>query len=470
MVVGESINTTDVAIIGAGPGGYTAAIRAAELGKKVILIDMESVGGVCLHHGCIPTKALIHAADAYREFENAERFGISYEGLSIDYSKTNAWKNEVVNKLDQGIRTLLKKHKIKLVQAKAFFESSNKLGLRPVGDEHLDVNAIEFKKCIVAIGSQERNIQGVEVDGEKIITAHHMLEMDELPESMLVIGGGYIGVEASQMLAKLGVKVTIVEALPTILNLLDDEFNKLVSQRLEELGSKIYTNSKVKGAKVEGGKVKVTIETGDGEKVEEAEKVMVAVGRVPDTSSLNIKNTKVELDEKGFIKVDKAMRTSDPRIMAIGDVVGGVMLAHKAAYEGKVAAEVIAGEKSEFDNEVPYAIFSDPEIAGVGMTEKECKEKKVKYEAKYFKYSNLGKGHIFDDTDGFFKILFDEYKNILGVHIAGLRASDMIGEAVVAIEMGATVEDIALMIHPHPTLVEGYTELADLSMGLPINS
>jgi len=469
MVIGESIGTTDVAIIGAGPGGYSAAIRCAELGKKVTLIDRESVGGVCLHHGCIPTKALIHAAEEFHDLKKFSEFGVNIENITLDFNKTQEWKKNIVKNLDNGIRGLLKHHKIELIKANAFFETSNKLNLRPVNEEeHLEINALEFKKCIIATGSKERMIPGINVDGDKILTSTHAIEMRELPTSVLVIGGGYIGVELSQMMAKLGVKIIIVEALPSILNLLDNEFSDIVKKELELMGAEIYVDSKVESCAVEGNSVKTVVNTKQGKKEFNTDKVVVAIGRLPNTSELQLDNTKVQLDENGFIKVDDSLQTTDPRILAIGDVVGGVMLAHKAAYEAKIAAEVIAGEASVKDAVVPYAIFSDPEIAGVGATEQELKG--TNYEVKKFQFSALGKAHIMQHVKGFFKVLYDKDKNILGLHIAGPRASDMIGEAVLAMEMGATVEDISLIIHPHPTLVEGYGELADSAMGTPTNS
>ncbi len=476
MVIGEAVGMTDVAIIGAGPGGYVAAIRLAELGKSVTIIDRESVGGICLHHGCIPAKALIHAAQTYREIEKSKDFGVSASGVRVDFKKVQEWKAGIVKRLDDGIRALLRHHKVQLIKANAFFESSNRLALRPIeghDDEHLDINALEYKKCIIASGSAERMLPGVEVDGKHIMEAWHAIELTELPKSLLIIGGGYIGVELSQMFAKLGVKVTIVEALPSILSLLDDECSDVVKKQLESLGTVIHCNAKVESCKKQGDHVKtaVTLQDGTGRTIA-TEKTVVAIGRVAETAALQLDNTKVQLDPKGFITVTNKMQTHDARIFAIGDVVGGVMLAHKASYEGKIAAEVIAGKRSAFDNLVPYGIFSDPEIAGVGLTEKEAKQKGIQYRTARFSMSGLGKAAIMgvDAAQGFFKVLHDNDKNILGVHIAGPRAVDMIGEAVLAMEMGATIEDLSLIIHPHPSLIEGFGEVADVGIGLPTNT
>jgi dihydrolipoamide dehydrogenase len=467
MVIGEAIGSTDVAIIGAGPGGYVAAIRLAELGKKVTLVDRESVGGVCLHHGCIPTKALIHAADFYHRMQKSRDFGITFDNAKVDFNKVQQWKNNIVNNLDNGTRALLKYHKIELIKASAFFESSNKIGLRGQGDEHLEINALEYKKCIIATGSRERELPGLKIDGDKIISSTHAIELDRLPESILIVGGGYIGIELSQMFAKLGVKVYIIEALASILNQLDEEFCSVVRKTLIGIGAEIYENSKVEKTEI-AAKVKTIVSTPDGKKEFTTEKVIVAIGRIPNTEELQLKNTKVQMD-KSFIKVNSSLQTDDARIYAIGDVIGGVMLAHKASYEAKVAAESICGKKSIVDALVPYAIFSDPEISGVGLTEKEAKEKCVKYSSKRMIASSLGKQQIEGSRQAFFKVLVDEEKNILGIHILGPRASDMVGEAILAMEMGATIEDLSLIIHPHPTIVEGFGEMADLAMGTPTN-
>ncbi|MBR9699491.1 dihydrolipoyl dehydrogenase [Candidatus Woesearchaeota archaeon] len=471
MVIGEAIGSTDVAIIGGGPGGYTAAIKCAQEGKKVTVVDRESVGGICLHHGCIPTKALIHAADMVQESKKAAEYGVSFSGISVDFKKTQEWKRNIIKKLDNGVRGLFKHYGITLLKAEAFFEESNKLSLHPLDEnEHLEINALEFKKCIIATGSRERMIPGIEVDGESILTSTHAIELETLPESVLVIGGGYIGIELSQMMAKLGVKVTIVEALPRILNLLDEEFSSIVQKNVEAFGGTVFASAKVEKVEKKDGKVSTTFNKDGKSQTVVTDKVIVAIGRVPNAEQLHLDTTKVQLDEHGFIKIDKKMQTTDPRIFAIGDVAGGAMLAHKAAFEAKIAAEVIAGKSSAFDNLVPFAIFSDPEIAGVGLNETQAKEQGLSYKVKKFNSSTSGKSQIMGDKGSFFKVIYEENGTIHGLHICGARASDMIGEAVLAMEMGATIEDLSLIIHPHPTLVEGYGELADLALGKPTNS
>lgn len=471
MVIGQAIGTTEVAIIGAGPGGYVAAIRLAELGKKVTLIDRESVGGVCLHHGCIPTKGLIHAADTMQELKKAKEFGIEFKDVTLDMKRLQEWKRGVVKGLDDGVRALLKYHKIQLIKASAFFESSNKIILRVAGDEHPEINALEFHQCIIATGSRERLIPGINIDGKYIMTSTEAIELDEKPESAVLIGGGYIGIELSQMLAKLGVKVIIVESAQSILNILDDDTNIMVERTLKKFGARILTNTKVISCKEISGQVNTVIESQGKTETIITQKAIVAVGRVPDTKELQLENTKVTIDSRGFIVVDNTLRTADPRIYAIGDIVGGTMLAHKASAEGKIAAEVISGKNASFDSLIPYAIFSEPEIAGVGLLEKEAKQKAIKYKTKKFPINSLGKARIMCSTEGFFKVLFtdDDIRRIIGIHIAGPRASDMIGEGVLAMEMGATIDDISLIVHPHPTVVEGYGEVADSAIGMPTN-
>ncbi len=458
----------DLAVIGAGPGGYTAAIKAAELGKKVVVIDKESVGGVCLQHGCIPTKALIRAAHTYDQIGKSEELGIKASG-KIDFKKTQAWKNSVVKKLDMGVRFLLKHHKIMLIKATAKFKDSSTLLLEKV-DEDIEYDEIRFKKSIIAAGSRERELDCARIDGKNVITSTHAIELEKIPKSILVIGGGYIGIELSQMFSKLGTKVIIVEFLPDIINQLDPEFTSLIKKRLKERDTEIYLNSKACSIKQGKGKVTTIVETLEGKKEITTEKVLVSIGRVPNSDKLDIEKTKVKLDKHGFITVDNTMKTSDPNIYAIGDINGGMMLAHKAAFEGKIAAENIAGKKSKLNHFVPYAMFSDPELSGIGLTEKQAKIEKVKYKSKLFKSGLLGKFQIMDAKDSIIKILYNSKNQILGIQIAGPRSSDLIGEIALAMQHGIKIDDIADTIHPHPTLVESLSEMADAVIGFPINT
>ncbi|MBT3720056.1 dihydrolipoyl dehydrogenase [archaeon] len=458
----------DLAIIGAGPGGYTAAIKAAELGKKVVIIDKESVGGVCLQHGCIPTKALIRAAQTFHNISASEELGIKAKG-TIDFKKTQAWKKSVVKKLDMGVRFLLKHHKIILIKAIASFLSSTNLKLEKV-DQDIEFEEIEFKKCIIAAGSRNRNIPCAKIDGKTIITSTQAIELEKIPKSILVIGGGYIGIELSQMFSKLGTKVIIVEALPDIMNQMDSEFSTLVRKKLENTNAEIYTDSKVIEVSIDKGKAKTIVETSVGKKTFTTDHVLVSIGRIPNSDKLNLESTKVKLDDHGFIKVDKKMLTTDTNIYAIGDIIGGMMLAHKAAFEGKIAAQNIAGKKSEFNHVIPYAMFSDPEISGIGLTEKKAKENKIKYNSKLFKSGLLGKYQIMGAKDSIIKVIYNSKKEILGMQMAGPHSADIIGGVALAMQNGITLDEISETIHPHPTIVEGIAELADLAIGFPINT
>ena len=471
MVMGEAIGNTDVAIIGAGPAGYTAAIRIAQQGKKVHIIDKGTFGGTCLHHGCIPTKALIWAASAYHDMKKFSEYGISCDNLKMDMKKTQAWKKEIINKLNAGVQTLLKKNNVKIIQAEAFFEESNKLKLKSVKEDiKLETNALEFNKCIIATGSTERLLKNVQVDGKRIITSYHAIELEEIPESILIIGGGYIGIEISQLLSKIGTKVIIIETQDNILSLVDDDISKVVKDDIIEKGGEIYTNSKVLSCVNEGDFVSTSVETADGIKKFKTTHSLLSIGRIPETSSLKLENTRITLTNQGFIETNENFRTKDKRIYAIGDAIGGVMLAHKAAYEAKVVSDIICGEKTLKDALVPYVIFSSPEISGVGLSEKEATKKGIKYNVKTYHHNILGKVMIIGEKHAFIKILYDDDKNILGINVIGPRAADIIGEAVVAMEMGATIEDLAMIIHPHPTVVEAYGEMADFVLGKGINT
>jgi dihydrolipoamide dehydrogenase len=458
----------DLAIIGAGPGGYTAAIRAAQLGKKVAVIDKESVGGVCLQHGCIPTKALIRAAHIFEQINNSEELGIKASG-KIDFKKTQEWKTSVVKKLDMGIRYLLKHHNITLIKATAKFKDSKTISLERI-DTDIECQEIEFKKCIIAAGSREKEIPSIATDGKLIINSTQAIELQQVPKSLLVIGGGYIGIELSQMFSKLGTKIIIVEALSDIINQLDPEFTSLIKKRLEEKGNEIYLNSKVISVKTEAGKTKIEIETKEGKKTIATEKVLVSIGRIPNSDRLDIEKTKVKLDKHGFIIVDKTLKTTEPNIYAIGDITGGMMLAHKAAFEGKIAADNCAGKKSVFNHHIPYAMFSDPEISGIGLTEKQALQDKVKYKAKLFRSGLLGKAQIMGAKDSIIKMIYDSKNLILGIQMAGPRSSDLIGEVALAMQQGITIDEIGETIHPHPTLVESLSEMADAVLGFPTNS
>lgn len=464
----ENIKVDNV-VIGSGPGGYVAAIKLAQLGQEVLVIERENLGGVCLNVGCIPSKALINAASVMDKVHVAQEMGFSINLAEnfIDMDKLQSWKDKVVKKLTGGIGTLFKANKVKHIYGNAIFKDKN----------HLEVTSsegkqtVEFKNCIIATGSSAIEIPGFKFDEKKVLSSTGALALNKIPEHIVVIGGGYIGLEIGTYFLKLGSKLTVVEATPNLLPIMDQELVNVVSRKLKKKGANILLETKAKEAKVNGEKVEVTVidKQGQEQKID-ADYVMVTVGRKPNSKDIGLENIGVELD-RGFIKVNKKLQTNVPNIYAIGDIVGGFMLAHKASKEGIVAAEVIAGHKSEMDfYAMPAVVFTDPEIASVGLTEKEANDKGHKTKVGKFPFGALGKALASGESDGFVKLIIDaESESLLGLHIVGHEASSLISEGALAIEMGATAEDIALTIHPHPTLPEGIMEAAEAALGKAIH-
>jgi dihydrolipoamide dehydrogenase len=468
MVVGEIATGTDVLVVGAGPGGYVAAIRAAQLGKDVTLVEKDELGGVCLNVGCIPSKALIYAAYLYDKIKHAEQFGISAKEVQIDLERLQAWKESVVKRLTGGVKQLCEGNGVNILKGKATFISPKKC---LVEGEH-GTQTIEFKDCIIATGSVPMTIPGFERDGEIVIDSTDALALRKLPQSLIVIGGGYIGLELGMVYAKLGAAVTVVEMLENLLPGTDPELVRLVARRAKELKMEIYLRSQAKELTRSKDGAELLVQTPEGEKKLKAEKVLVSVGRRPNTpADLGLEKLGVQPDPKGFLKTDSQMRTINPHVYAIGDVAGPPMLAHKASHEGIVAAEAICGLKSAADwRTVPAVIFTDPEIAYAGMSESEAQQAGYKTLIGRFPFAALGRALTLGETDGFIKIIADaETKVVLGVQIVGPEASTLISEAVLAIEMGATLEDLALSIHPHPTLPEGLMEAAEAALGRAIH-
>lgn len=460
----SNIIKSEVAVIGAGPGGYVAAIRLAQLGKNVVLIDKDKLGGICLNYGCIPSKAMIYAAEFLDKIKKSENMGISVEKVTMDFNKMQDWKDSIISNLNKGIESLCKSNKIKVVRGEAYFEGSNKLKVT----NGKNVDYIEFEKAIIAVGSKPVELPGFKFDGKKIISSTEALYLDKIPKNLAVIGGGYIGLELGTVYAKLGSKVNVIEMEGQILPGFDKEIANVLQRNLEKLEVKIYLNSKA--IKFENGKV--TIESKDKDNLAiDADNALVAVGRIPVTNNIGLENTKVKLDDKGFIKVDKNLRTNDENIYAIGDVSTGPMLAHKASSQGKFVAEAIVGNKGSYENiVVPAVIFTDPEIATVGMDEKEAKDKGIKIKIGKFPFMVSSRAMTRNATEGFVKVIADEKSNkILGVQIVGSEASDLISEAALAIKMNATLDDLALTIHPHPTLSESLMEAAEATMGKAIH-
>lgn len=467
MVMGDIETGCDVLVIGGGPGGYTAAIRASQLGKDVMLVEKYDLGGACVFRGCIPSKTLIHAANFIYDIKNPGNIGIK-GSVEFDYKKIQAWRFQVVKKLRDGVAGLCKKYGVQVIKGEAFFESSDKARITlPDGTN----STYKFENAIIATGSQPQEFPGFPIDGKFIIDSNEALGLMKVPEDMVIIGAGYISVELGTMFAKLGTKVKIVQRSSRILNQFDREAVDVVSQKMKKLGIEIYYNTKVQGFEDENNKAVVTINDDKGKETKlKTDKVLVAVGVKPNTANLGLENTKVELTGSGFIKVDEKRQTTDPKIYAVGDVAGPPFVAHKAFREGKVAAEVIAGLPSAFDNRaIPLAIFSDPEIATVGMNEETARKSGFEIKTGKFPFHASGSALTMDRTEGFVKVVAKTDGEILGIHVVGANASMLISEASHSIEMAAFLEDLAGTIHPHPTLPEALAEAAEAALGKVIH-
>ncbi|MHB1829841.1 MAG: dihydrolipoyl dehydrogenase [Candidatus Micrarchaeaceae archaeon] len=448
MVMGSLPENVDLAIIGGGVGGYVAAIRASQLGLNVAIVEKDKMGGHCLNYACIPSKTLIHIADLFYDMTHSEYFGIKSEGISIDDQKMYEWRMDVSKKLEQGVEYLCKSNGIEVIKSTATFLSSSKLQLEN-GEE------LDFKKAIIATGSEPKELKGFE-SGGRILDYKSALMLQKIPKSMAIIGAGYVAVETGTLYAKLGAKVDII-AHSDVLSRFDQDATQLIKQRLLDLGATIHVNTGP--SSLDGNILKLS----NGETVE-SEIIVSAIGLVPYTEGLGLENTKVKLDEKGFITVSKSLQTDDPNILAVGDVIGEPLLAHKAIRQGGIAAEVAAGRNSTFDNIViPSVIFSDPEIAIAGAIAGEG------IKVKKFPLTALGRAIALNKTNGFIKIAFDAEERVRGVEIVSEDANAMISEAALAIEMGATLEDIADTIHPHPTFSELMQEVASAALDRPIH-
>ena len=467
MVVGDIAMGTELLIIGGGPGGYVAAIRAAQLGLETTLVEAENLGGVCLNHGCIPSKALIQAAHRYGELDDLAEMGIEVGERQIHPEKLQEWKAGVVEKLTGGVSNLLEHHSVQVIPGKAVFTGPK--SVRVEGES--SSQSIDFKHAIVATGSTQIELPGFEIDGETVIGSRQALQLTEIPDKLVVIGGGYIGLELGTVYAQLGSQVTVVEMLDQLLPGTDKDLVKVVEKRLKKLGITVHTKSKAQSLETTGGGATITVETPDGETTLEADKVLLSIGRRPNAADIGLEDARVDTSDQGFIKVDKAQRTSNDKIYAIGDVAGQPMLAHKASHEGLVAAAHIAGEPAASDwLTVPAVIFTDPEIAYAGLTESEAKEHGYDPVVGKFPFAASGRALSMNATDGFVKVVADrESQVVLGVQIVGPEASTMISEGALAIEMGARLEDLALTVHPHPTLSESLMEAAELALGQPIH-
>jgi dihydrolipoamide dehydrogenase len=447
--IGDATHTAQVVVIGAGPGGYTAAFRAADLGLDVILVERWPVlGGVCLNVGCIPSKALLHAAKVIDEAEAMAEHGVSFGKPVIDGDKLRDWKDEVIGKLTGGLKTMAKQRKVRVLNGVAKFDSPNRLQLD--NDETID-----FEHCIIAAGSKPMMLPGLP-DDPRIVDSTGALELTPIPQKMLVVGGGIIGLEMACVYSALGTDVSVVELTDTLMPGTDPDllrpFMKIVKKRYDA----IMVSTKVTGMRATVPGIEVSFEGDKAPSIGVYDRVLVAVGRRANGGLLDAEKAGVAVDQRGIIAVDKQMRTNVPHIFAIGDLAGGPMLAHKATHEAKVAAEVIAGEKSYFDaRSIPSVAYTDPEIAWVGLTELEAKAEGIEYEKAQFPWAASGRALSLGRSEGFTKLLFDKKTDrVLGGAIVGPSAGDLISEICLAVEMGADASDISLTIHPHPTLSE----------------
>jgi dihydrolipoamide dehydrogenase len=453
-------------VIGAGPGGYVAGIRLGQLKKKALVVERDKPGGICLNVGCIPSKALINAAKIFDKVRHGADIGILADNLRVDMAKMQAWKGEVVAKLTGGVRSLLKANGCDYRTGTARFVSRNTVELV----EKTGKVTIEADHIVIATGSRPIEIPGFKFDGNRIVDSTGALDFSSVPERFVVIGGGYIGIEIGTLYAKLGSKVTVVEALPGILAGNDPEIVQLVARKLKKLGVEVLTGAKAKSWAEKDGRAVVTVEVDGKDATVEADKVLVAVGRRPNSEGLGLEEIGVKI-ERGFVPVDRQLRTDVPGIYAIGDVAGQPMLAHKASHEAEVVAEVIAGHQAAMDVRcIPAVIFSDPEVATAGLTAAEAGQRGRTVKVGKFPFAALGRAIANADTDGFVKVVVDAAsKEVLGIQVVGNGASDIIAEAALAIEMGAVADDLSLTIHAHPTLPEAIMEAAKASLGEAIH-
>jgi dihydrolipoamide dehydrogenase len=464
MVMGEFTQQSEVVVIGGGPGGYAAAFRAADLGLDVTLVEKEErLGGVCLKRGCIPSKTLLHVSELLHDARQAEEIGLQFGPPDIDLDQVCGFKNRVVAKLIGGLDHLAKKRGVQVLHARAEFESSDTIRLH--GGE---ISKIKFDHAIIATGSSPIALPGVTFS-ERVMSSREALQLKDVPERLLVVGGGYVGLELGSVYAALGSEVTVVEMLDRLIAQADADLARPLIKRIKKTFAAVHTETKVTSLEAHDDYVEVKMEGEIDEPEQRFDRVLIAIGRRPNTESLGLENTEVEVDDRGFIQADDRQRTADSHIFAIGDAVGGVMLAHKAMREGKVAAEVIAGEPAAFDvRAIPAVVYTDPQLAWAGLTENEAREQQREIKVARFSWRASGRALTMDAPEGMTKIIVDpETGTVLGFGIVGRNAGEMIAEGALAVEMGAVAEDLALTIHAHPTLSETEGEAAELFLGQP---
>ena len=457
-----------IAVVGAGPGGYAAAFLAADLGMQVTLIDPEAnPGGVCLYRGCIPSKALLHVAKLIEESQQAKNWGIDFPAPKIDLTRLRNWKENVVKKLTGGLGQLSKQRHVEYIQGRAAFENPTTLRISKADATEA---VLSFDRIILATGSRPAIIPALKLVSPRLMDSTGALDLEDVPGSLLVVGGGYIGLELGSVYAALGTRVTVVEMLPGLLPGADRDLVLPLHKRLEKMFAAILLNTTVASLKEDGGGIRATFEgTAVQEKDREQtfDRVLVSVGRKPNSEIPGLHTTQVHVGPRGFIEVNKQLQTADPAIYAIGDVVGEPMLAHKASHEGRVAAEAIAGHKVAFEpNAIPAVVFTDPEVAWCGLTETQAEKEKREIKVAKFPWGASGRAVTLDRPDGMTKLIVDPHtERVLGVGIVGAGAGELIAEGVLAIEMAALASDIAMTIHPHPTLSETVMESAEVFFG-----
>jgi len=457
----------DLAVIGAGPGGYVAAIRAAQLGLRTAVIEKEEVGGECLNHGCIPSKALIHAAESYHELGNLKTLGIDVPGATLDWAKTVAWKDRVVKRLTGGVGLLLKSNGVELLRGRARFKDAATLIVAgPDGERELAA-----RQTIIATGSRAAAVPGLPVDGQTVLSSREALALTAVPPRLIVIGGGYIGMELGAVFAMAGSRVTVVELLSELLLGQPREAVKIVERGLRRLKIKTLLETKAVNLLISDGPAKLTVRDKEGrEQLLEAEKILVTTGRRPHTDDLGLEKIGVETDRRGFITVDENRRTNVPNIYAIGDVTPGPMLAHKAGADALAAAAAIAGKPASGSTHVPGVVFTSPEIATVGLSLAAAQARGIETAEATIPYQALGRALTMGASEGYLKWIYTiADKVLIGAEVVGREASNLIGEAALAVEKGLTLADVAETIHPHPTLGEGWHEAAELGLGFPIH-
>ena len=466
MVVGDFAIDLDTVVIGAGPGGYVAAIRAAEMGQKVTVIEREFLGGVCLNVGCIPSKALIEAAHRYQNAMHSQDMGLRVTAAELDFSKTQEWKQSVVDKMTGGVGMLFKKHNIDVIWGNAYLKDNH--SLRVITDDK--AQTYTFNNLIIATGSHPIEIPHFKFEG-RVIDSTGALNLPEVPKELVVVGGGYIGSELASAYANLGAHVTILEGSDSILANYEKDLVKVVEHHFSKQGVDIYTNALAKDADQDDASVTVTAEIDGEERELKADYCIVCVGRKPNTADMGLEQVGIQLDDRGLIPVDNQGRTTIPNIYAIGDVVKGFALAHKASYEGKVAAEAIAGKKTTVDyHAMPAVCYTDTSIATTGLTADQAREQGLDVKQAKFPLAANGRAVAMGAQNGFMRLVYiKESGVIVGAQMVGVHVSEIISEMTLAIESGATVDDIALTIHPHPSVSESVQDAADVATGYPTN-